>query len=86
MTVVSPTLAKDRVVIGGNAADNGTNAIWETLRDIRIYNYALDQTALDEIYRNPFDLYAQFDRDDDYQFFTASAPIVSVTPPALSSR
>ena len=84
--VMTPVVPKDVLRIGSGPASLGypSTITYSTLRDIRVYNYALSESQLTELYRNPYDLYAQFDRDDDYQFFPATGPVESLTVPALS--
>jgi len=82
----TPAAAKDALILNGTSvAAAPANPIGCTLRDVRVYDYALELGELEELYRNPYDLFQVFDRDDDYQFFTATASFDAITLPVLTT-
>jgi hypothetical protein len=83
---LTPVVAKDTLALGGPTFGGTAGvAISCSMRDVRIYNYALELGELEAIYRNPYDIYQQLDRDDDFQFFVTSTPPVIVEPPLLTT-
>ena len=85
-TALTPTAAKDVLRIGNNGLASGGNlpALNTVLRDIRVYDRALEEGELLEMYRNPYDMFAQYDRDDDYQFFAPPPPAETIVLPAIT--
>lgn len=83
---LTPTATKSILRIGSldSSTAQTSDAIGSSLRDIRVYDRALEESELSEMYRNPYDMWAQYDRDDDFQFFTTSEPVEGIAPPVLS--
>jgi hypothetical protein len=83
---VTPTATKNVLRLGSGGAGIGypSPASGSTLRDIRVYNYALTESELLEMYRNPYDLYGQYDRDDDYARVVV-VPEHLILPPFIAS-
>jgi hypothetical protein len=83
---LTPAVAKDTLALGGPTFGGTAGvAVSCSMRDIRIYNRALGLGELETIYRNPYDIYQQLDRDDDFQFFVTSTPPVTLELPALTT-
>lgn len=78
-----PTELKEKLTIGNVSA--GSAPFQGTLRDIRIYDRALTESELWEMYRNPFDMYAQMERSDDFQFFTAGEVVEGIQVPTIDT-
>jgi len=85
-TAVTPSVAKTVLRIGSLDPGVGqtSDALHSTIRDVRVYDRALTESELSEMYRHPYDMYAQYDRDDDYQFFALPPPAETIELPLIT--